>query len=280
LNGSTDLSALDSNGDFIKPVAVASSAAVDATPNSYFYDGSSTVFVQSFDSRNLIGDPYMTVPNGSTNAAFTSANPLTFWISNIDFVGGSPFQAQQSGAPSGVSPSLYILNSTFQGGVADGFVANGKYNIYLQGCRSSNNYGDGYGYHALNAVSPFAFEYNLTTGFNGYGGGGSNQASSVHDSAVAITLNPQYAAPSNQTIHDITAAQRWILGGLLAAPVETDASGNTIEIQNTVQMWLDGTTVSPAGTFTLQLAGTSILHYRNSPLNTLTMTGSGTLVTY
>lgn len=280
----TDLSLLDGNGDFVQLVHVASAAAVVTTPNSWFYDGSTTIYVQAQDSRNLVGDLKMAVQGTGNNGAFNTASALTLWVSNIDFVAAAPFNATQPSAPVGAIPVIAISNCTFQGSTgagtgADGFTLNGQYAAFIQGSRSSKNWNDGWGYHAANAVASTVFEYGNSTGFNG-NGNSSDQASSLHDASIGITLNPAYAGASNQTIKDIGTSQRWILGGSLAAPVETDSSGFTISISNA--MWLDGTAVTPAGTFTLDIESPSILHYRNNPnMPSLTKSaGGGTLATY
>ncbi|MBW7970965.1 hypothetical protein [Bradyrhizobium sp. BR 10289] len=281
LYGPTDLKYLDGNGDFVKPLAAASSAAVDATPNSFFLDtGTLTLYVQATDSRNLVGDAFMTSVSTAANGSFTSAGAVTIWVQNVDFVGGQPFTANQSSAPAGATPNIVMTNCTFQGAQinVDGFVANGKYNVYLINSRASNNYGDGFGYHALNGVSGQAFESGLSTGFNGFLNS-SNQSSTAHDSFIVYTLNPNYRNAANQTIRDITNAQRWIMGGFLGAPIQSDSSGNTIGID--AQAWVDGTTVTAAASTTLNLAGTAVLKYRNnSTLATATKTGTGTLATY
>lgn len=284
-NGPTDLHHLDTNGDFVKPLQVASQALVDTTPNSWFYDGSSVISVQAIDSRTLVADPYMTSGFTATQGAFNAATTITCFVQNIDFVGGFPWLCNQTSAPAGTAPTLAMLNCSFQGGVngADGWTINGAYSAFLQNCSFTNNGDDGIGAHALNSVNPFVFENSCRTGFNGFASGGSNQSSSWHDSVTGVTLNPNYHGSENQTFRDITNVQRWILGGNIFAPTETDLNGQTISIEGTSNWWLDGTTVQPASTFTLDIENSAILHWRNSipALNTMTRTaGTGTLVTY
>lgn len=284
LNGPVDLKYLDGNGDFVITNKVASSAAVDATPNSYYYDGTSVVYVRATDSRSLISDPYMTSGYPGGNGILTSSNPITLWVTNCDFVGGAQsFVLSQSSIPAGTPPSFYCINSTFQGSVTtEGFVVNGQYTVVLKGCRSTNNWSDGFGYHAANSSpGPNCFEFGCSTGFNGRGNSGSDQSSSAHDAAHIISLNPAYAGSANQTINDILSSQRWLLGGNINAPVQTDLNGNTLQLGASVKHWVDGTLVGAANTYTLALNGAgSVLNYRNSALNLLTKNGPGTLQTY
>lgn len=284
-NGPTDLHHLDGNGDFVKPLNVASQALVDTTPNSWFYDGTSTISVQAIDSRNLVADPYMTPGYTATQGAFNINTNVTCFVQNIDFVGGFPFLCNQTSAPAGTPPTLVMENCSFQGGVngADGWTINGQYLAILQNCSFTNNGDDGIGAHALNSVSPHVFENNCRTGFNGYATGGSNQASSWHDSVIGVTLNPNYVGSENQTIRDITNTQRWSLGGDYFAPTETDLNGQTYSVEGTSVHWIDGTTVHPATVFTLDIENTAVLNWRNSVpgLDTLTKSaGTGTLQPY
>lgn len=114
------------------------------------------------------------------------------------------------------------------------------------------------------------------------------QINGDNPATMAITLNPNYASPANQTLADGTVGSfggpnmRWVLGGTLYAPVETDNNGATIRMINTGQDWIDGTTVEPASTNTLILGDTSILHYRNINLSGATIQSgdTGTLVSY
>ena len=287
-NGPVDLKYLDGNGDLlIVGNKQTSTANVDATPNSYYYDGSAILYVQANDSRNLVGDVYMTNAYPGTNGTFTSSTASTvLWLKNIDFVGGlQSFALNQSAKPIGNPPNFYALNCTFQAsGFVEALYVGGYYNVFLQNCRATNSWSDGFGWHAQNgSLGPNGFECNCSTGFCGRGNSGSDQASSQHDGAHCITLNPSYTGSANQTINDILAAQRWILGGEIKAPAETDSNGNTLQIGASVYFWVDGTKVDAAGTFTLAVNSTgSVLHWRNTtpPLTQCTIVGPGTLVSY
>lgn len=269
-----------------------SSASVQATPGTWFNDGTNT-YIQTLDSRNLIGDTNIIIGNTTNNGRFgATVNNLTLYVSGIDFVcGSSPFLALTALAAN--TGTLAFLNCSFQGsgGTSNGYAMQGLLAVYSQNCGAYFNKSDGFNYHSFQSdgtttgTSPSWIEIGNVSMGNGTTGstGVSDNASTSHDFCQGIRLNGIYCNSDDRVLAETNSAQTWNLGCTVGQAVKQQAGEETIAALLTSKMWIDTVVALPNGVNPSWISAQSAtLNYYNSGtvVNAGTGEATGTVQAY
>lgn len=181
----------DQNGDYLRYVSVASIAACDALPGS-FYTDNVTLYVHTHDSspaNNNSARSYLNV----AGADFKTTHNLL--VRGIDFEGGNnaPFTCRDG------STNIVIMdNCTAKYGAVNVLASiAGKDGVQVLGCKifaafdsqASSNGKDGFNVHIQSAVKPFAL-FVRCKGFNNgiVSNSTSNNGITFHDGCQGIDL--------------------------------------------------------------------------------------------
>lgn len=274
-----DMSIAESDGFFNRPTAVASTAAVLATPGTYYHDGTD-LHVQALDSRNLVGDTRMQ-PCATTNNCRIPSASRTVYMDGINFIGGVPLAYVAAGV---VDPLVVALNCTFQGSHstnANGVGITGPGRFYFYRCGAGRNYRDQFNYHGDANGDPKFFENECWTGIGGYVGTSDN-ASTSHENAAGIRLNGRYVGSLNRTIADINDTRIMVLGGYAGQARTVAAANEDLAQQNTNLTWLGGVSLQAGANPQLVITNTATVAYRKMTAPTRAGTGedTGTLTTW
>lgn len=268
---------------------VASIAAVNAAPGSFFDDGTN-VYYQPPDGAVLTGSqPKIVISVATDTLRMGSFSNLTIYLQDIDIVGGQRcFYASMASTNTG---SRYALNHcSFQGaGTDNGMSILCTSTIYAKDCGAYFNTGDGYSFHSFEAdgtttgTSPKSFLDSCIGQGNGTTGsaGTSDNDFTAHDDSDNILLNCIACGSADRVMAYVNKCRSWIMGGFCGAAAEVAASKESISVQSTAKMFIDGIRVMPAASATEKYGITSgaFLYYRNmSPVPTTS--GAGTIAAY
>lgn len=246
-----DMGIIDANGFPAFYPAVASIAAVIATPGSCFRDSAtSAMYVQTSNSRNIIGDQNIIIVDTSNNFTWAPATSGSLlFIENCRFIGGAR-AFRTLGGTLGQRFTLCLKNvDMFGAGGSNLLGVVGGFDCYLQDCSGAGSVQDVFNYHydTTSLEHPRIFELRCKTGYTGYDGSGNNNGSTTHNEGgyggLSVRALGTYNGAADRTIHD-GGPYSWLAGCTIKAPtgpvVTTPATvrsgaGNT--------MWLDRCTV-------------------------------------
>lgn len=238
------------------PVLVASIAAVAAAPGSRYHDGTK-LYVQAIDSRNLVGDLKMLpLANGTYGRSAAGFANVTQWFRGLDWIGGDTPFFLSSGNNTIAGVHIIFENCSFQGGGpagAGGLAVSAVARVTLIRCAAWFNYHDGFNYHSSGndpLFGPNVAEIECVAGGNGTTGsvGPSENDSTAHERANVVSQNCVFLGSRDRTVADINFAQRWIIGGYIGAPINSDGvSLANYGTANDVLAYVDGVQFAPAG---------------------------------
>lgn len=272
---------------------VASIALCDSTPGSFFYDGSTTVYVHCIDSRaadaNIL--PLCNVGGGNGVVAIQAANSV-LWVNNIDFVGGASSMANSSNV---ANARTYWNNCsaqlTFNG---QGFIHFGvpitSMTDYYYRSGSYNTNDDGFSQVGTGIGSndgPSKIEIECSGQMNGYNASTFNNGSTSHSACKTVTINCNFNFALDRVVADAGQAQRWGIGGTWgpsrgvngasSMAVGCGSGGGIV-----CQFWLDGVSVLKGSVYDLEVQTGDILLFKGAIPAGLTNapTSTGTVGTY
>jgi hypothetical protein len=199
---------------------VASIAAVDALPGSFYHTGTTT-YVHAVNSRDLIihGDELrLTQPVAVAAITFTGNHKLYF--ENIHIWGGNGgatiLKSNGSAYPGSVFYNKGCVFSGVPDGAENGLAIRDIGICISDGSEASVNRRDGFSYHAwlagasgVDGLNPHFVEVDCQAHGNGEGGSeGNNQGSTAHEDCVGVRVNGDYSGHQDGgCIVDIEAAR-------------------------------------------------------------------------
>ena len=269
-----DLANLQSDGFWQRLTAAASVGAM--TAGTYFHDGTD-LNVWAYDSRNLVGDLYMSPCSESNNGRIASASRTTY-MDGLDFVGGF---GQRYVAAGVVDPLVVSLNCSFQGSASNGasdVQIEGPGRFYYYRCRAARSYRDGFNYHGNANGSPFVFENECSTGTSG-SNSTSDNCSSAHEDAAIVRLNGVYRGSVGRPVADINATRVINLGCTFGQASSTSAANECLTVGNTGLSWNGGCRFDTGANPQCAILNTATLYYRKmaAPVRSGTVEDTGTL---
>ena len=273
----TDLIRVQDDGFYERLTFAGSQGAMAA--GTCYHDGTD-LFVWASDSRNLVGDPYMTLTGTNSNCRIPSASQTTY-IDGLHFVGGLPMNYVATGA---VDPLAVFLRCTFQGSHssnANGTNGQGPGRFYLYRCGAGRNHRDQFNYHGNANGDPKVLEWECYTGLGGYVGTSDN-ASTSHENTAIIRLNGRYVQSLNRTVADIGDTRTMILGGFIGQARTVAAANEDLAQQGTNLSWIGGVSIETGSNPQLAILNTATVAYRKMTAPTRAGTGEdvGTLTTW
>lgn len=268
-------------------------AQVTAFPgHGVAYNDSSGKFlwVETFDNRSP--DSNIVDINGTGLASPNSAAP-TMWINHWQFWGTETNLG--ASVPSGTF-TLVVQNSAFLNSGSDqfGVLSNGKMLVYVVDSIAAYGNLDGWNYHCKagsvdSSTCPSIIEIGTSFGkmvgeWNGWGGGGANNGSTVHEFTEIARVNGEYTNNEDRSIHDINNALSLNMGSL-SGPSWANATvpiGNWVSgVSNSdhTQMWLDRCVSAPGDTYDFYVYSASSLKYANMSLLAYSLGGTTANIT-
>lgn len=245
----------------------------------------SKVWVRTFNNR--APDSAVIDINGANRVRYPTVAQATLYINNFQEWGGANPGTSLAG------PNYFVaVDSAFLYG-ANGISFQSDTNSFVYFVRVNGSYGedDGLNYHGLTGstsalTGPKVVEINCVANWNGFGGGGLNNGSTIHEYVQIIRINGDYRNNADRSIHDVQHAQSWNLNSLSGPSFNPAASpqGNWVAGEadgDSTQMWIDRGVSEPGSTYDLYAYGGSSIFYANPvsgiPGNT---GGAGTITTY
>lgn len=235
---------------------VLSIAAVDATPNSFFCDGTN-VYVNTTDSRSLVGDVLIQALAASNNGRIdNNVSNNTLYVQGIDFVGGLPFDGIL--ASSLITGCVLAFNNcSFQASGwlstagPNGLSIGGFMSVYLYQCGAYYNCSDGLNKHSFEGngttpgTSPNWFENECCTMGNGTTGSTnpSDNETTSHDFCNGIQLNGIYIGSDDRVNGHTDSAYLWSLGTYTGQAIKIVTGSESVCAQISAKIWMDTCTI-------------------------------------
>ena len=221
---------LDNDRELTK---VTSIDEVDATPNSWFTDGT-IVYANADNMPNINIVPVMAATNLQTTSL--SSN---IYFENINFIGGRNCVELNLNS----SNSAFFNNCSFKysAGSYNGLAIIGGKNIVLNNCTANNNGMDGLNYHiGADKSKPFIIEIDCTGLENGddkgKAGVKSNNGTTIHDGIKGIRINGLYGRNDGGNVADVNeGTETWNL----ACVAFESYQGKDFQTSSGSHMWLD-----------------------------------------
>lgn len=240
---SFDSGVLDSFGLHTRLTLVASVAAVDSTPGSY-YESGGIIYVHTADSR--VADSFLRLYE-DREAIIISAqsSPCSIAMDKIAIYGGNAGSLLPVDGTD--DPNVYASKCIFGYGMGDGAVeGHGGGNLFFSKCTVLRPNQDGFNYHEETRAVAKIVEVACLALYPGDGSDGDNdQGSTLHDSLKGVSVNCIYIGGAGQGIGDInTGTERWAVGCLsgdsrmLASPAAS-RNGGFVAFTD-AKLWLDG----------------------------------------
>lgn len=252
-----DTARRDANGDYFALTNVASQALVDATEDSWFYDGANVVSV------NLsTGAPSVTTTLALKVAEMrVSADAVKVYIKNMHFLGGS------SGAfgvrDTGVDTTFVTFEDCWfchQYQLHGLQVLDCGMTICIN-CRASANATDGFNYQTTTSVHPHFIEIGCVGIANS--SLSSSNGSSAHDDCRGIRLNCDYFANSGPGLVDVNTSKSLNVNITSCGQTGFTTNSRGIQSGNTAEIWVDGASCSDNDGADMEATNTAIIHYRD-----------------
>jgi hypothetical protein len=204
-----------SGGRGTRCVKVASISAVEATPGSWYHDGTN-VYVHTYNGRAADALVY----------AFLQTPGIRFdglvraYLENLTIWGGnSPVELRAANTGPSGAPTAYLNNLLLGYATqADCLRVLGAQLTVSYNCEAYSAMLDGFNYHEYLGVIPKSIEIGCRGFYNGgvpygSGGGGTDQGSTAHDGASVIRLNSEYLNNYASNIADVNpGTESWNMG--------------------------------------------------------------------
>ena len=210
----TDASNKDTYGDYQVLTRVADAATVDATPGSWWWNGSSTIYVRTFDDR---------APDTNIHCYFGGQAPFylvgdnkIIYAENIDVEGGKICADLKNSSATG-GTSCYFNTCSFKYNAdqhtpnPDNAVNIRGVDAYFKDCWGSKTSIDLFNYTARNTVNARGIEINCQAWDLGVLSTSQTAAngSSCHNSCAAVRIGCTYSRTYGPVISDINTSQGW-----------------------------------------------------------------------
>ena len=252
-------------GDYSRYTLVASAAAVDALPGSYYVTGT-TVYVNRLDGSPPSGDQVRVYIN-TRNFLYNVADGV-LWAQGFEFEGGN--RPCQIAATLDVTKksTAYLIDCSmkYSENVRSGLNTDAGTRTFLLRCTIAMNGADGANYHyAVGSAPPYALEEACTSRYNGWTATGTNNDSTMHDGGTIYRVGGTYFGGQDRVVHDINAS--WSFN------VYCSAGGSRSVSPLTRVSWAAGTGATDASQMYLQnCSGNSDFNFRTE--------GTGAVIYY
>ncbi|MFA5851359.1 MAG: hypothetical protein WC820_01545 [Spirochaetales bacterium] len=191
---------------------VASIAAVEATPGSYFWDGTD-VYVRLDDDAVPSSSTWVLPSVGYNLYIYNPSTAIKVYLEGITLYGGSHGGIGIDGI---TGTELYGKSVKQFFSFREGIRIKSTPTVIFQNCESAwNPNDDGLNYHSVTGPKVHAVEIDCRGHHNGYRAAlDNNNGSTIHDGNSIIRLNCSYWANKGPNVADVhTLTQSWILGG-------------------------------------------------------------------
>jgi hypothetical protein len=245
------------------------------------YRNASTMFIRTWDNRNLIGDTQIVEGPGSIAGPILRANTASganrrYVVEGLGFLGGNDGAVMIRGDNSFLSHVDLVRCRMFasvggRGGVNIQPTAGFGCHVLAVDCAANGNVNDGFNVSG-NAT---LITINCIGDWNGWNTNNTNNGYTFHDSSVGIDVGSSFRNNQDRSVHHVHDGRNWQLGtesGTRRGADATDISmafalngaGNT----GTRTMWLDAPRIFDGPNGSAQHAYgvwpvTSVLNYAN-----------------
>jgi hypothetical protein len=293
-----DLSARDSYGGYRELVSVSSAAICNATPGTYYSDGTvSNLYVHRHDGEACTNTNTMVLVRCG-NFRATATAPKSVYLRGLTDADGFDLEGGNTGAfrivaNSGLNWTAPIVaaarNCTFRYATYTGLAGHNVAidNIYglsvFINCDASFAVADGFNFHntnnsagtaQLNSVSQVLPSYALTVNCSahdcGRGSSTSNNGLTAHENYTLVDLGGWYEGNRGGNVHIINSAKALLAGTLVRNSLGDKMNGGSFDsfelrAADTSTMWLDSVEIAPAsaGRMAFYVSETAAIYYRN-----------------
>jgi len=254
-----DFSVVDSDGVAVRMIAAADQAACEATPGSYYIDGT-YVFAHLIDNR--APDSNVAVMMAVTNGLMS--HDKIVYVSGVTFEGGMSGAFTTATANFTANTRLVLDNCELIYSIGNGIAANGYGLAVMHKCSAYGNLLDGFNYHTgANGISTKVVEIDCASYRNGVNDGVHNDnASSIHGGCRAVRVNCTGGKTWGPTYPDIGTSMSWNIGCVDTGSLAPAGFNTGFRTQDTAKQWLDN--CISYGATTADATGTSVQYQRES----------------
>lgn len=298
-----DTANYDTLGNYRELIKVASADLCNATPNSWYNDGTSQWVRRVDGAAPATTNTKMMRSSGNQPIQMTGATPYNLYIGGVSEGDGFDFEGSSGNiltlAPSAATSSVRALvvdNCTFKYGGAwgDGTRLVGIDSfaglVYLHKCRGDASMTDFFNLRNTRGSSKL---YGLTVNCSGFDNGrapnDSCNAWTGHDDVTMIDVAGDYRANHGGTCASVNTAKGFLAGtrilddkGALQYATANVIGPTAVYVRDAAEYWCDGVVADmPAGSwaFNARAAGSKI-HLRNCPPTRGAIGGLGTVDSY
>lgn len=267
VDGVYDLTRTDGWGKPVRLIKATSQAACEATPDSFYYSGSS-LYVHRLDgaaptvanTRVTLGAVDSFALTAGVNVYIGGSTPADGWV----VMGGQGVRVD--GATTPASAKVFVCNnvqSLFAGGLTGtgyrGFsLDNWRGLIYLYGCRAGGNVTDGFNLHdgsGRGSAGSYLLTVNCSAEDNGWGPStGSNNGWTTHEDVVGIDIAGFYENNRGGSVRSVGSSKAAFFGTMVRNDLGDQMFGGSIPptafmVGSSAQYWLDSCKADmPSGT--------------------------------
>lgn len=279
-------------------VPVDSAATCATTPNSWYYDGTTNLYVNAQDGRNLVGDKFMVVPYNEGNIEWLlysdysgSTNTNTIALQNVAAITGDILNFQTFATQAGRDIVLLDHFLSQGGNTNNGTNPQGPFDLY----QSNNVLGDSWqdcdNIHGSDIGGMIrGVEINVITPHQcGHTTAGNNNSTTQHENDRRVSIGGVFEYNQNRTVADIQTSERWMVGSTVGPSDSIDITSECVQAGNSAQIWLDAVTIVPCystggsdqGTdLQADLANTPLANIFYANMNISGLVTSGSVLSY
>lgn len=271
-----DRSRLDRFGDYIDLVRVESAPICNATPNSWYTDGT-TLYIHRLDgAQPTDSNSRVFRAVAQSPLAISGGSPKSMFCEGFDFEGGGycSVSAQCTALPK--SPLVLVLKNCsmkYAGGALNtggcALLANSWHGVVgMFDCHCSKALRDGYNFHNTSAAgaSTFALLVNCTATDCGSYGQTSCNALTLHEDCIGIDIAGRYESCRGGTIRNIGTSKCLLLGTEIRGDTGdwTATIPTAVRVTDTAQVWAQSVAVHmPSATVNWQADAGAKIYRRN-----------------
>lgn len=167
---------------------------VEASPNSYFIDTSSNIYVHTYNNRK----PDKRILPNVGQGAVKLENIDKVYFENINFTNSVNITADQTDKALFAKNCQVMLASS-----GNGFAITSIEKIIFQNCIAEYAERDGFNYHVSNDIVPKAIEIDCIGRHNGRDGADQNNGSTSHDGSQVLRIRGEYHGNSGPNVIDV-----------------------------------------------------------------------------
>lgn len=264
VGGVIDAAFLTSDGVPTRLTSVASQAACEAAPGTWYTNGT-TVYVHTQDGRSP--DSNVRVLMAISNGYF--ANDVVGYVYGINFEGAANGTFGSADASLTSASRIVLDTCKFTYGDTNGLRALGLGLCISRNCTQYGNLADGFNYHVgtTNLLDVKAIEIDCTAYAIGDTADVSynDNGSTAHEACRVVRINTTARNCVGPLFAEIDTSKSWNLGCTATTSLAVGVQNSGFQASDTASQWMDGCTATGV-TLAARNSGTGFQYQRNCNL--------------